>query len=295
MKHRIFSLIFLALLTVQSIGAQTDALKQRIIEITKPYNATVGVGVKMFDNGDALIINPDSLFVMQSVYKFHLAMAVLDQVDKGNLKLDQLIHIDKKDLKQTYSPLREKYPDGNVDIPLSEIIGYTVSFSDNTGCDLLFRLIGGPAKVQEYMNGLGVGNISIKSTEEEMSQSREVQFTNTTSPGAALELLDIFRNAKALSPESNIFLWKVMTETSTGPNRIKGLLPEGTPVAHKTGSSGVDDFGITVATNDIGIITLPDGKQYALALFVQNSLESSAVNEKIIAEISKAVWDHYNK
>ena len=70
---------------------------------------------------------------------------------------------------------------------------------------------------------------------------------------------------------------------------------DGTVVAHKTGSSDTNDKGITAATNDIGIITLPNGKHFAIAVYVSDSSEKSDVNEKIIAEICKSVWDYLVK
>ena len=84
-----------------------------------------------------------------------------------------------------------------------------------------------------------------------------------------------------------------MAETSTGTNRLKGLLPKGTEVAHKTGSSGQED-GLTAAFNDVGIVKLPNGKHYAIAVFITDSKEDDENNAAIIAEISKAVWDYYN-
>ncbi len=178
---------------------------------------------------------------MQSVYKFPLAMAVLDQVDKGKLSLDQKIFVAKKDLlPETWSPLREKYPAGEVEIPLAEILVYTIAQSDNNGCDILFRLLGGTANVQKYVRSLGIKEIAIAATEEEMSKNRDVQFTNWCKPKAMLKLLEIMNRGDKLSKSSSDFLWKTMLETSTGPNRIKGFLPKETRVAHKTGTSGTD-------------------------------------------------------
>ena len=84
-----------------------------------------------------------------------------------------------------------------------------------------------------------------------------------------------------------------MRETETGKKRLKGQLPENTIVAHKTGSSGVNKEGLTAAVNDIGIVFLPNGQHYFISVFVTNSKENSDVNEKIIADISKATWDHF--
>lgn len=82
-----------------------------------------------------------------------------------------------------------------------------------------------------------------------------------------------------------------MTNTSTGPNRLRGLLPAGTKVAHKTGTSNTTN-GMTAATNDIGLITLPGGKTLAIAVFVSDSPADTAVREAVIAQVARAafVW-----
>ena len=84
-----------------------------------------------------------------------------------------------------------------------------------------------------------------------------------------------------------------MTETSTGPKRIKGQLPPGTLVAHKTGTSATNEKGITAAVNDIGIVTLPNGTHFVISVFVSNSKENDETNEKIIADITKLAWDYF--
>ena len=231
---------------------------------------------------------------MQSVYKFHLALAVLRQVDKGKLSLNQMIKIKKSDLhKNTYSPLADKYPDENVKLPLRDILFYTVSKSDNNACDILFRLLGGTKKVEDYIHSLGIKNISIRATEEEMHKGWNVQYTNWTTPFAAVQLLDRFYKGDILSKNSFDFLWKLMTETTVSSKRIKGLLPEGTIVAHKSGTSDTNDMGVIAAVNDIGIVTLPNGNHYAIAVFVSDSILGYKKMEKIIADISKATWDYF--
>ncbi len=244
-------------------------------------------------NGKTFVVNKNVKFPMQSVFKFPLAMAILNQVDKGRLTLDQKILVTKKDLlPNTWSPLREKYPEGNVEVPLAEILAFTVSQSDNNGCDILFRLLGGTANVQKYVRSIGVKDIAIRATEEEMAKEWSVQFTNWCKPKAMLQLLEIMYRGGKLSKSSNDFLWKTMLETSTGPNRIKGLLPAETSVAHKTGTSGTNDKGITAAINDAGIVALPNGKKFAIAVFVANSPDEPKFSESVIAKITKAAWDN---
>ncbi len=246
-----------------NIFAQQESLKSRISGIIKKSGGTVGAAIGTYENPDTLTFNNDIHYPMQSVFKFPLALAVLRDVDKGTLSLDQKIHISKKDLHpDTWSPLREKYPNGDVDITLREILTYTVSESDNNGCDILFRLEGGPAKVNKYIHSLGIREINIAATEDDMHKDWEVQYKNWTTPAAMARLLTKFTRDSILSSTSRNFLWNIMAAANTGAGRIKGLLPDGTTVAHKTGSSGMNKKGIAAATNDAGIINLPNGLAY---------------------------------
>jgi beta-lactamase class A/beta-lactamase class A VEB len=194
-----------------------------------------------------------------------------------------------------YSPLREKYPNGAT-LELSEILEYTVSLSDNVGCDVLLRLIGGPQAVEAFFIRNNFRDVSIKINEEVMQANWDLQFQNWTTPKAANQVLRSFydNKKKLLSQKSHDFIWKTMKETSTGANRLKGQLPQGTVVAHKTGTSGMNrTTGITAAVNDIGIVFLPDGRHFFISVFVTNSKENAEINEKIIADVAEAAWDYF--
>ncbi len=278
------------------VWAQREVLYTKISQIVQPFQGKVGVAVMGLHSKDTLTFNGNRHFPMQSVYKFPLAMAVLNQVDKGKLSLDQKIRVTKKDLlPDTWSPLREKHPNGNIDVPLRELLSYTVSQSDNNGCDILFRLLGGTKKVDTYVHSLGVKPIAIVATEEEMHRAWEVQFTNWSEPMAMVQLLQLFYQGKVLSQSSRDFLWKIMTETTTGPNRLKGQLPKEVIVGHKTGSSGTNAKGIADATNDVGIVVLPNGKAFAITVFVADSPAPEATRDQVIADISKVVYDYYSE
>ena len=152
-------------------------------------------------------------------------------------------------MPNTWSPLREKYGQGNVSVSLAEILSYTVSLSDNNCCDILFRLVGGPSK------------------------------------GPVYSRLRYQRRKHCCHRRRN----------ASGSHKIKGLLPEGTPVVHKTGYSGPDSAGVTAASNDIGIIALPNGQHLAIAFFVSMTKEEERVIDHIIAECSKAAYDYFLK
>lgn len=287
---------FLLLLVSGVVFSQNAQLEQKISSFTKDKKATVGVSVLGFENGFKYNKNGDRKLPMQSVFKFHIASAVLDWVDHGKLKLNQKIFVKKSDLlDDTWSPLRDKYPAGNVELPLSEIIDYTVALSDNNGCDILLQLIGGTQTVQKFMDSREVKGFQIKYNEAEMHQDWNAQYENYSTTNSAVQILKKLYDGKLLSKQSTEFLIKIMLGTKTGLNKMVEQLPKNTPVARKTGSSGKNEQGLTGAENEIGIITLPNGKHYALAVFVSNSTESNDVNCKMISDISKAVWDYFNK
>lgn len=290
----ITALLFL-LITCQSSAQTTDALRQKIQQIVSAKNAVVGVSIMGNNGRDTLSVNNEKHYPLQSVFKFHIALALLSQIDKGRFSPDQKIEIQKKDLLPgLYSPIRDKYPEG-VTLAISEILEYMVAASDNVGCDVLLKLIGGPKAVEEYFAKNNFKNISIKINEEKQQGNWNLQFQNWTTPQAANEVLASFyyNKKKLLSQKSYDFIWKVMKGTETGKQRLKGQLPENTIVAHKTGSSGTNKDGLTAAVNDIGIVFLPDGQHFFISVFVTDSKEDAATNEKIIADISKAAWDYF--
>ena len=289
MKKLLF--LFSAIVVAFPVFSQNEVLRSKIQKVIEGKDATVGVAL-IVDGKDTLTINNNFRYPTQSVYKFHLALAVLDYLNKNNLTLDHQLYVKKGDLlPNTHSPLRDDYPQGEMYLSVADIIRYTVSKSDNNGCDILFRLVGGTAVVDRYIRGLGLSEFAIAATEEEMHGPWEVQYTNWSTPYTAAQALEIFRTQDILPLPFHDFLWNALAGTTTGGNKIKALLPEGTFVAHKTGSSYRNAEGLNAAENDIAIIQLPDGRYYSLTIFVADSMESFDVNCSIIAQISKVVYD----
>ena len=285
--------LLLFFISCQISAQTTSVLRKQLQHILSTKKADVGISILGIEDKDTLSIHGNRHYPMQSVFKFHIAIAVLSEIDKGNLSMNQKITVRKTDLpSDTWSPIKVKYPNGT-ELPLSEIIKYTVSESDNVGCDLLLKLLGGPTIVNTFFESIKLNDISIHATEKEMHADWNVQFTNWTTPNSAVTLLKAFYDKKLLSDTSTDFLMKTMIATSTGKNRIKGQLPESTVVVHKTGTSFTNAEGVTAAVNDIGIVTLPNGKHFIICIFVSNSYENEATNEKMISEISKSTYDYF--
>ncbi|HKP85643.1 MAG TPA: class A beta-lactamase [Blastocatellia bacterium] len=271
----------------------TDDLRAVIGQISGAARGRVGARVTLLETGESVALRGGERFPMQSVYKLPIGMAVLHQTEQRVLNLDQKISVRKQDLvsEGLGSPIRDRYPRG-VELSLRELLRYMVSESDGTASDVLLRLVGGPQFVNSYLRGLGVNDIVVATTENEMAGNQLVQYRNWATPDAMVALLRAVQEGRGLSTSSRALLMQWMTESPTGPRRIKGLLPAGTVVAHKTGSSGTVR-GLTRATNDVGIITLPDGRHLAVAVFVSDSRADAAAREGVIAKIAQAAWDFW--
>ncbi len=269
-------------------------LQKQIETIAAEAKGKVGVAAVLLETGDSATLNADQHFPMQSFYKLPISMAVLHEIDDEKHALDEQIGIPKEDMAPAnmYSPLRDKYPDGAT-LTVRELIEYAVSQSDNTACDVLIRLAGGSDAIQQYLTAIGMKDMKVANPEREIQQNWLLQYENFATPNAAVMLLRDLHGGNGISEEHRAILLKIMTESTTGPKRLKGLLPAGTAVAHKTGTSGSQN-GITAATNDIGIITLPNNKHIAIAVFVSDSPADEKTREVVIAKIAKAVWDKWN-
>lgn len=290
-----FSIVLFSFLSFQVFSQGTNELRNQLQQIISSKSATVGVSMKGIENKDTLSINGNLKMPMMSVFKFHIALAVLHKVDEGKLNLTQEIFIKKKDLKEgTWSPMKEDYPQGNVNLTLDKLLRYTVSHSDNNGCDILINLVGGTKYIQKFINDQGIKDFVIKMNEDQMKTWKNL-YINTTTPLATTELLEKFFKGEVLKEETTKYLYQIMVETSRGLTWMKAGLPENTELAHRTGISGTNDANLRAAMNDIGIVKLPNGKHFILSVYLKNITEKREDTEKIIADITRATWDYFTK
>jgi beta-lactamase class A len=270
-----------------------SSLVPQFERIAAKARGQVGAAVLLIETGETAGIRTGEKFPMQSVFKLPIAMAVLHGVDQGKLSLDQKVLVRKSDLvpEGQGSVIRDQHPGGNFEISLRELLHAMMDVSDGTACDVLLRLAGGPAAVTKYVRSLGVNEMAIELSQKDMTpESRE---RNWASPKGALDLLRVLQQGTPVSGPNRDLLLQLMADSRTGPRRIKGLLPPGTRVSHKTGTSGTVN-GLTFAINDVGIATLPDSRHLAIAVFVSNSRVGETGSEDVIAEIARAAWDYFS-
>lgn len=275
------------------VSRKADTLRTQILDYLSGKRARVGVAILGPESDDTITVNGNAYYSLMSVAKFPQALLLLHLADEGKFDLSAPIHFEAKDLGvPTGSSFRKDHPGKAVDVSVPELLRYSMGQSDNITAVKMFELEGGPAAVNNYVQSLGIKDVKIVTDYTQLGD--DSMHDNRATPVAMVQLLRLFYDRKLLKDSTHQMLWKAMVESTSGANRIKGLLPAGTQVAHKTGTSGTDEeSGITKATNDLGIVQLPGGGQFAIGVFVTDSKEIPDSNAAIIARISRLVYDHF--
>jgi len=279
------------LLALSALPAPAQqALQQQIRAIAADAHGKVSVACSLPGSALNCDLNPHAHPPMQSVFKLPLAITILHQVEQGTLSLDQPVRFLPSDrIPHAYSPLQDQYPNAGVDVPLRELLRLNASLSDNVAADILLRLAGGPQAVDSYIAALGVTGFHLEDGEDVLHRDVSAQYRNWFEPAGAVEFLRRISDASPLTPEHTALLLAWMTPAAP-TKRLDADLPNGVRVAHKSGTSDVDN-GVAHATNDIGLIALPDGRRIAIAVFVTDSTADQGTREKVIARIARAAYD----
>lgn len=267
-----------------------NSLQNAIDSLLKTKNAKVGVAIIGPEAADTFHFLGNEQFSIMSVIKFPQAIGIMSLVESGKLNLEQTLEFDSMELKRyTWSPFANLHPHGNASLKLNETFGFSVAQSDNIVCDKLFELLS-PSDLEKWMHDKSYTNMHFGTNYKRMNP--DSIWLNNSTPMDMARLLYDFKSGNLLKNESRDFILTFMKNTSTGPKRLKGLLPADVVVAHKTGTYFDNDTFIK-AINDVGIVELPGGKFYAIAVFVNDSKEGEEKSEKIIAEINSLAYKHF--
>ncbi len=296
-------------------------LENEVARLTELSGGTVGVAAIHLETGRRIYRNRTERFPMASSYKVPIAVQLLTRVDRGDLALDSLIDLSPGELYAPYGT-SNGLVDLSAPLPVREFLELMLLLSDNSASAAGLRMAGGPAAVTERMRALGITGIRVdRPTIDLIADWRGVRFPpdsqrtpamldelyrgmtpaqrdsahsafdrdprDTATPeGMALLLASIWRG-EALSDSSRALLLGLMRWSTTGPNRLKGMLTPDTDVSHKTGTLGG-------TANDVGIITLPhDAGHVVIVVFIKGSTLDLPQRDLAIAHIGRAVHDYF--
>ncbi len=269
--------------------------------IEQESGGVLGVAALHIESGRSIGWRAKEHFPMMSVYKVPVALRALAMMEVGALPYRKMLRVEPSDFSTGFSPLRDNYPAGTVRT-IGQLLEASVRDSDNTANDVLMKLSGGAPVVHAPLERIFKGAIRVDRSEKQMNSDFErvgpVAFDedgrDSATPEAMVMLLSLIQQRKLLHPSTLDLMVRWMAETETGPKRIKGMLPAGTLVWHKTGTGGMKD-GINLCTNDVGVISMTDGKGHiAIAVFLKLSTKDLETRERAIAETALAIYSYFD-
>lgn len=290
-EHRPALITAFAFSIMLSAACEVDAKTDPDLkELAKSAQGRVGVSAEVVETGAHVEYNAQQRYPMQSVFKLPTAIVVLNHVEQNKLKLDQVVHVEDRDLAPGIMSAATRYPADKRDLTLQELLRRMMEDSDNTACDVMLRLLGGTGTVQKFLRDHHFFGIVEVATEKEMGASSRVQYRNWAKPRSMTALLCALQKKQLLSNSSRKLLFSWMRATTVCPNRIKAGLPKDVILLHKSGTSAPTN-GFTPATNDVGLVDLPGGKHIAISIFVADSHAPERQREGTIAKITTALYN----
>jgi beta-lactamase class A len=309
-------------MAVDTAAADSGALDSTFAAIERQSGGQLGVSATVVESGRTVSYRAGERFPMASTFKAAVALAVMAQVDSGRITLDDSVDVMPRDFRIGPSQVSDSVGPRGGKTTIGALVRSMLLYSDNTATDRLMRLVGGPAAVRAHLASRGITGISVDRYEGEVhwqyngvrdvppdtawtredfnrriaavpaaaKDSAHARFyadpRDTATPDGWVQLLIQLQRGDGIAPRSRAFLLDAMRRSPTGMNRIRAGVPRGTEVADKTGTIGR-------TTNDVGLVTLPDGTHLALAIFVRNSTKSNEQVEPAIAAAARAAFAHF--
>ena len=263
-----FIALFLSLLAlaaqpaVAASSPSLSSLEQQLASLVANTSADVGIAALDLSTGETVSIKGNTSFPMASTVKVAVAALYLAQVDHGRRSLDDTIN----------------------GVSARSLMRRMLVHSDNRATDILLNDLGGPRAVHDWLQDNGVSGLRVDRNIADLLRSKRDLWDrrDSSTPVAMIDLLRRIYKAELIKPESRNYLLDLMAQCQTGRNRMKALLPFGTPVEHKTGT-------LDGLTDDVGFITLPDGRRVAVAIFARGGRD----RPRTIAESARAIYDGF--
>jgi beta-lactamase class A len=281
--------------TTPPLGERVSRMNDALLALVRASSGNVGIAVYDPASDTHFSIHGDKAFPLASTYKLAIALTAFHLADERKLNLDQLVPIRQNDLRHGHSPLADLYPQGGVSLPLWKLVRAMLVDSDSTASDLVLRVIGAPSDVQNTLNYFNLGGFAIRKSEADLFQDAAAKRTfarggdNAGTPDGLAALLIGVANLKFLSLDATTEFLLDIDASHTGDTRLRAGFPAHTTFGHKSGTSDTYD-GITDATNDAGLLTLPDGHRIAIVVLISESSADEATRDALIANVGKIVY-----
>ncbi|HKD08162.1 MAG TPA: class A beta-lactamase [Bryobacteraceae bacterium] len=298
-------------------------LQQQVEFVARATDGVVGVSATHIETGRTVSVRGNESFPMASAFKVPVAIQIMSMVEAGEITLDKMVSLAPQDIHPGSGKISELMFHPGLAMSVENLMELMLVISDNSAADVMLREAGGPEAVTARMKTLGLPGIRIDRPtavlisdwvgaknlppesewnhdmwnrlydaipNNEHMRARRMEMKDprdTATPDDMNRLLVRIWRKDLFSPKNAQILLGMMERCQTGKARIKGLLPQGTDVAHKTGTLG----GVA---NDVGVITLPNGLGHvAVSVFTKASTKSEDAEERAVAEVARTVYDYF--
>jgi beta-lactamase class A len=313
--------------TASGLGARAASLERSLAALAVEGDGILAVSVMHLPSGAVASVNGSRRMPMMSVFKLPLAIVTLAAIDDGARSMSESVPLTRDELRSSVSPVADAWKRGETAPSLERILRTVLEDSDNTSGDKLVTMNGGGPTVTARLRKLGIDGVDVAEEEIDIAARLSCQSAspspakwteaalercpkasaeararaasaevasppNGATADALVAMLAMLDRGDVLSAKSRGWLTAAMQATRTGPMRIRAGLPEGTRLAHRTGT-GDTVSGMTVARNDIGIVTLPDGSRLALAILTAGTRADEAQVEARMAKAARVAWDAF--
>ncbi|MDO9335121.1 MAG: serine hydrolase [Caulobacter sp.] len=301
---------------------EQETLQRRLNALARQFPGDVGIAVRRLGAGWTVSVNGDRPMPQQSVSKLWVSMAILAAADRGELSLDETVLIRKQDLSIFHQPIRRYVSEAGYSASLRSLMAGALQQSDNAANDALVRRLGGPFAVQVAIVGrnldgirYGPGERAMQTAAAGLTWKPEYSFDRTfwedrealpaarrkaaldayladppdaATPLGLVEALSRLHGGELLSPGSTALMLQEMGGSLTGGGRLRAGLPTGWRLAHKTGTGQVMG-SLATGYNDIGLITAPDGRVYAVAAMIAATRRPLPERQRFMVGVARAV------
>jgi len=269
-------------------------LESSIQRLTRSANASWGIYVKCLETGEEIALDADREMDTMSTIKIPLMVEAFEQIKAGRFRLSDRYTLVKEDVLPGTGILRSMDP--GAQITVKDLITLMIIVSDNTATDVMYRMVGGPAKVTQRMQALG-----LKSTRADATA--RAWFDALRAAGNAADFHRAGKNPYGISTarEMGSLLERMERGTLVDEDSSKQMLQilrgqlyrtriprflAGWNVPHKTG-----DF-LPYIADDVGVLESTERK-VVLSVFTANHFGSGEALEETIGRVAEQVAAYF--
>jgi len=251
---------------------------------------------------------------------------VMKAVDEGRIDPQANVTLTDADRSVFFQPIAYNIGRDGFTTQISALLRRALVQSDNAANDRLMREVGGPQGVAASLAKMGLTGVKVGAYERDLQAQtagliwqadygigwnfqvarqalpkaeRKAAMAayladplDGSSPAGITHALAALSRGELLSPASTDTLLDLMRAARTGPMRLKGGLPQGWSIAHKTGT-GQDFEGAAVGINDVGLLTAPDGHTYAVAVMMRQTFKPVPARLAFMQQVTRAVTEQW--